>query len=278
MFLADLRIRSTFSDGKLTIPEIVDFYGTRKFGAIAITDLLSESATLLGKTTVSLNRSLTNGMFAFYMGILKSEAKRAWDQYQMVLIPGLELTQNSMIKARAAQVIGLGISEFINADQDVVELAKKIHAQGGLAIAGNSRYLWERALEIQNDFDAWEMSRGKTLHRKLLRSTLRKGVGGFIRNPRHAGSWKSVFFCEKNQAAILSAIKEQKLCFVFHREGSNHDVHDWVDTHGNRYSDGSVPFLRDGTKSDSLPGHSRRSKRTGGLLARVRSQTPERRR
>jgi hypothetical protein len=45
MILADLHIHSTFSDGKLTIPQLVDFYGRRGFGAIAITDHLCELAS-----------------------------------------------------------------------------------------------------------------------------------------------------------------------------------------------------------------------------------------
>ena len=40
-FLGDLHMHSTFSDGKLTIPELVDLFGSRGFGVIAITDHLS---------------------------------------------------------------------------------------------------------------------------------------------------------------------------------------------------------------------------------------------
>ncbi|NJM10303.1 MAG: PHP domain-containing protein, partial [Bdellovibrionaceae bacterium] len=38
MFLADLHVHSNFSDGHLSISELVDFYGQRGFGAIAVTD------------------------------------------------------------------------------------------------------------------------------------------------------------------------------------------------------------------------------------------------
>ncbi len=51
MRLTDLHIHSTYSDGKLTIPEIIDFYGKRCFDIIAITDHLCEDNTLLGKAS-----------------------------------------------------------------------------------------------------------------------------------------------------------------------------------------------------------------------------------
>ena len=47
--LADFHVHSTFSDGKLSIPEVVDLFGSRGFGAIAITDHLCEERTLIGK-------------------------------------------------------------------------------------------------------------------------------------------------------------------------------------------------------------------------------------
>src|SRR6476620_10831518 len=96
MILADLHMHSTFSDGKLTIPELVDLYGARGFGAIAITDHLCESSTLIGRAAHYLDRTLTPATFPLYLEILKSESLRAWDRYRMVVIPGFELTKNSV--------------------------------------------------------------------------------------------------------------------------------------------------------------------------------------
>ncbi len=70
MFLADLHIHSTFSDGKMTIPQIVDFYGSRGFGCIAVTDHVCEDKTFLGKAASYLNLTLTPATFPLYMEIL----------------------------------------------------------------------------------------------------------------------------------------------------------------------------------------------------------------
>ena len=42
MLLCDFHIHSNYSDGKLSVPEIVDFYGERGFDCICITDHLAD--------------------------------------------------------------------------------------------------------------------------------------------------------------------------------------------------------------------------------------------
>ena len=58
----------------------------------------------------------------------------------MVLIPGFELSKNSVSNHRSAHVLGLGLLDsvdFMWADGDVTQLIQGIHAQGGLAIAAH---------------------------------------------------------------------------------------------------------------------------------------------
>ena len=87
MILTDFHIHSNFSDGKHAIPAIVDFYGSRGFKAISITDHLCEEATFLGRAAAYLGRTLTQSTMPLYFEILKTEQARAWEQYGMLVIP-----------------------------------------------------------------------------------------------------------------------------------------------------------------------------------------------
>ncbi len=49
MLLCDFHIHTNYSDGKLTVPEVVDFYGRRGFDCICITDHLADPRRLIGK-------------------------------------------------------------------------------------------------------------------------------------------------------------------------------------------------------------------------------------
>lgn len=228
MFLADLNIHSTFSDGRLTIPQIVDLYCSRAFGVIAITDHVCEQGSLLGNAAIYLNRSLTAANFHLYMEILKSESERAWASYRMVLIPGFELTKNAVSNSESAHVLGIGVSKFTSAEGNAVDLARLIRAQGGLAIAAHPTRrqkidkqtfgLWERREALADEFDAWEVACGRHLFEEVLASRLPKVASSGFHSRRDLVSWKTVFTCERSPQAILEAIRAQDLSFTYYTD------------------------------------------------------------
>jgi predicted metal-dependent phosphoesterase TrpH len=231
MFLGDFHIHSDFSDGKMTIPQLVDLYGSLGFGAIAITDHLCESETVIGKAAYAIGHSLSPATFPIYMEILRSEAERAWDQYRMVLLPGFELSKNSVLNHRSAHIVGLGISDFIAADADAVDLCRAIRAQGGLAIAAHpvstrkmekqTYYLWDRREELCGAFDAWEVASGPYLFDEVAETRLPKIASSDLHHRRQMSSWKTVFECERHPEAVLDAIRRQQIRFQFYQEGNN---------------------------------------------------------
>lgn len=228
MFLADLHIHSTFSDGKMSIPQLVDFYGKRGFGAIAITDHLCESQSLLGRAANVLKRTLNEATFPIYTEILRSEAERAWDQYRMVIIPGYELTKNSVSNHRSAHLLALGVNRYMTADGDVLDLARGIRAQGALAIAAHpvstrktekqTYHLWDRREELSKELDAWEVASGPYIFSEVQETRLPKVASSDLHVSWQITSWKTVFECERNPEAILDAIRKQELDFVFYRD------------------------------------------------------------
>ena len=235
--LGDFHIHSTFSDGKLTIPKLVDLYGSRGFGAIAITDHLCEQRSLIGKAARYIGHTLTPATFPLYLEILKSEAERAWREYRMIVLPGFELTKNSLSNHRSAHILGLGISEFLPADGDALDLARAIRAQGGLAVAAHpvstqkvekqTFHLWDRREELKNEFDAWEVASGPFLFGEVFRSALPKLASSDLHRPEQLHSWKTVLHCERHPEAVLDAIRRQELEFKFYEVGAN-DIHNWL--------------------------------------------------
>ncbi len=250
--MADLHIHSTFSDGKLTIPALVDLYGSRGFGVIAITDHLCEEKTLIGKAASYIGHTLTRASFPIYKEILKTEAERAWDRYRMVVITGVELSKNSILNHRSAHILGLGVSEFTSADGDVAEIAMGIRGQGALAIAAHpvstrklekqTYHLWDRRRELENAFDAWEVASGPYLFDEVLHSTLPKVASSDLHHPKQLKSWKTVFDCERHPGAIFDAIRKQELTFRFYDMKDEYDARNWssFDSLGDRYFSNSI--------------------------------------
>ncbi len=227
-FLGDFHIHSTFSDGKLTIPELVDLYGQNGFGVIAITDHLCEDETVIGKAAQLLDRTLTRATFPLYQAILASEAKRAWEQYEMLLIPGFELTQNYISNRRSAHILAIGVNEFLAAHHDAKILARSIRAKGGLAVAAHpvwtqkkekqTFHLWDRREELALEFDAWEVASGRHLFEEVKASGLPMLASGDLHKREQFTSWKTKLDCKKDIPSVLNAIRKQELEFVYFEE------------------------------------------------------------
>ena len=228
MMLTDLHIHSNFSDGKLSIPEIVDFYGSRGFKIIAITDHLCEEETFLGKASIFLNKTLTQKSFPIYLEIIKTEAKRAMKQYGMMLIAGVEVTKNSLSFHRSAHILALGITDYISADGSIKDIIARIKSQGALAIAAHpvstkkvehqTYHLWDQRSELENDFDAWEVASGPHLFEEVMNSGLPLIASSDFHHEKHIRSWKSLLNCDLNFESLKTAIKTQQVEFTFFEE------------------------------------------------------------
>lgn len=232
-FLADLHVHSSFSDGELSVSELVDLYGRGGFGAIAITDHLCDRQTPLGRAAGWLGRTLTETTFPVYRATLEVEAARAWRDYRLVLIPGFEATQNSVFNRRSAHVLALGVMEFLPPEgehRDIADLARLIRFKGGVAIAAHpvstrklerqTYHLWDRRQELGDAFDAWEVASGPHLFDEVLRSDLPKIASSDLHRPEQLRAWKTEFSCERSQAAIFEAIRRQEVAFKFYDPGN----------------------------------------------------------
>lgn len=237
MFIADFHVHSNFSDGKLPIPQVVDIYGKRGFGAIAITDHLCETGSFLGKASAYLGCSLTPATLPLYREILHSEAERAWRQYRMVVIPGLELTKNSVLNHRSTHILALGITSGVSANGDAVDIINQIREAGGVSVAAHpvwTRYiekqtyhLWDRRNELAFHFDAWEVASGPFIFEEVQKSGLPMIASSDFHKPEHMRSWKTVLNCERKAEAILECIRKQQLDFHYYPEAADdHSLRD----------------------------------------------------
>jgi predicted metal-dependent phosphoesterase TrpH len=221
--LADFHIHSTYSDGLLTIPQLVDLYGQQGFGAIAITDHLCEEKTFLGKAAKYLNKTLRRDNFQQYLEEIEAEKERAWRLYKMNVVAGVEITKNSLMNHRSAHVVILGVTNFISADTKIDLIPELAREQGALTIAAHpvftreiekqTYHLWDRRQELRNIIDLWEVASGKHMFPEVLQEKLPMIANSDLHRPEQLTSWKTVLDCEKSQEAIFDSLKKQKIDF-----------------------------------------------------------------
>lgn len=218
--LLDLHIHSNFSDGKLSISEIVDLYGSKGFSAIAVTDHLADSNTLTGLVTHKLNLSLSDKNMPEYLDVLKHEAKRAKEKYNMLLISGVEVTLNSWSRQKGAHVVFLNVDNYIDPNKSVEKLL--FDNQKYFSIAAHplweesyefkTTYLWDNRLELSKLFDAWECATAHKFSKEVYNSEMPIISSSDFHGLNRFESWKSQTYLEDlNLENLFHQIKNSKI-------------------------------------------------------------------
>lgn len=217
----DLHIHSQFSDGQLSVPEIVDLYGARGYGAIAITDHLCERGGVIGHVSRRLNLSLNEENFSHYMETLGREKERAQKQYGMLLVPGFEITKNSFFHHRGAHVLILGITDFIDPDLGIEEILYAAKAKNALTIAAHpfltgdfefqTLQLWEKRNDWQPLIDLWEVNYRQKIFDHVLNSGLPLVASSDFHRLNHFNSWKTMVYSTGTQSNFIQALRDQQV-------------------------------------------------------------------
>ncbi len=217
MLLADFHVHSTWSDGSLSIPEVVDLFGNSGHDVIAITDHVVNSDSLLGRAAHGLRLSVTRENFEAYRAEIEREAKRAWDTWRMLVLPGVELTRNAVTGARSAHALAVGLDRFVSADGPMEEVLTRARDAGAVTIAchpneqsdwfGNTFYLWRRRHEIGALVDRWELACRWDLFPPVARARLRYVANSDFHKPEHLWAWKTLLACDRTPEAVFAALR-----------------------------------------------------------------------
>ena len=148
--LCDFHMHTTWSDGALTLRDLVDLYGrTGDFDVIAFTDHILREKDWLGRAgrLATLGRrtfSVTEKTFPAYLEAIREEAERKWREYELLVIPGAEVTKNHARARKNAHIVALGIERFISADQSPEDILREIRHSWKTLIRAEKSWLGSR--------------------------------------------------------------------------------------------------------------------------------------
>jgi hypothetical protein len=218
MLLADFHIHTTWSDGKLTLPEVIDLFGASGHDVIAITDHIVNTDSLVGKVTHRWQLTLTENNFHEYAAEVERERKRAWDEYRMIVLTGTELTQNAITRRNSAHVLAIGIDRFISANGTVEEMLVRAKQNAQIVVAchpnemsdwyANTFYLWNRRSDVAELVDLWEVACRWDLFPQVSRAKFPYIGNSDFHQAKHLYAWKTLLPCEKNERAVFRALKQ----------------------------------------------------------------------
>jgi processive 1,2-diacylglycerol beta-glucosyltransferase len=218
LLLCDLHTHTSWSDGKLTVPEMVDFYGQRGFDCLCITDHLCDPKRLLGKLVNLTGMVIPPGEVESYFEEIEREKKRAWAKYDLMLMAGVEFNKDGYTARTSTHLLGVDLKQPIDPSLELRDLIAEIHAQGALAIASHPHetksewgrdtlYLWEHVDEYAPLLDAWEVANRDDIFNPVGLKKLPFVANSDFHKPKHIHSWKTLLYCEKEAEAIKHCIR-----------------------------------------------------------------------
>jgi processive 1,2-diacylglycerol beta-glucosyltransferase len=221
MLLCDFHIHSNYSDGKLSVPEIVDFYGEHGFDCICITDHLADPKRLIGKLSELANFTLGPEQIGEYFAVIERERQRAWRRYKMLVMTGIEFNKDGYTRKTSAHLLGIDLQAPIDPSLEIPGLIAQIHAQGGLAVAShphvmksewgkNTLYFWENQEQYAPLLDAWEIANRNNIFNDIGLKRLPFIANSDFHKPKHIYSWKTLIYCAKNAGAIKDCIRRNE--------------------------------------------------------------------
>ncbi len=211
--LCELHAHSTWSDGTLALPELVDLYGRAGFDVLAVTD----------HTTRDPSAHVNEASYAAYLAELEAEAERAEHAYGLLVVPGLELTDDDPDPRRAAHALAIGLRTFTGVAGGLDEALARARAAGAALVAAHPYPVR----------DAWQSSRGTgrwaaepewaagAVHRFELfnrhdvfawvgRARLPVIASGDFHRLEHLHTWKTLLHCERSEEAVVELLRSPR--------------------------------------------------------------------
>jgi len=214
--LCELHAHTTWSDGSLTPRELCDLYGRAGFDVLAITDHTCEPDT-----------NVHEALFPDYLAEIESEAERARRLYDLLVVPGLELTVEHDDPIRAGHAVALGLSSFVGVGDGLEEALRAARAQGAALVAAHP-YLpteadrsWRRTAAFAADparwaplLDRFELFNRDTLFAWVAAAKLPGIASGDFHRLEHLATWKTLLPCAKDLQAVLAYLRSPRPAFL----------------------------------------------------------------
>ena len=144
--LCELHAHSTWTDGSLSVSQLVDLYGGAGFDVLAVTYHVTRD-----ENAWHPGAGLTSRSYESYLEQVLQEAERAQLSYGLLVVPGLELTFDDPDPRRSAHALAIGLHESVGLEDGLDLSLLRARAPGRSADRGASVHRRGRPQRLEND-------------------------------------------------------------------------------------------------------------------------------
>ena len=209
--LCELHAHTTWSDGELSMAEVVDIYGSAGYDVLCITDHVVRNHTMI-----------TEEVFAPYLRAIQLENVRAQAAYGMSVIPGLELTWDDADPAWAAHAVVIGTHCYVGLEDGLEAALERARSQGAAVIAvhphalesdptpGRTTRRWWLDRDLRSLAHRFELINRNHVFSWVAETDLPAVAGGDFHIPAHMATWKTVIPAARTPSAVINFLRSSE--------------------------------------------------------------------
>jgi predicted metal-dependent phosphoesterase TrpH len=224
--LCELHAHTTWSDGTFTLTEVVDLYGSHGFDVLAVTDHVLRSDDPWPSENPE-GAWIHDGNYDDYLSAIHSEAARASDTYDMLVLPGLELTYNDPEPDMAGHAVAIGLRAFVGMDDGLAEAMRAARSEGAAIIAAHphddgpgaspdreTRRFFREWKVLGGLIDRFELFNQREVFSWVANAGLPSIASGDFHRLEHLATWKTLLPCEKSEVAVVEYLRSARPAFI----------------------------------------------------------------
>jgi len=217
--LCELHAHTTWSDGALTVRELCDLYGTRGFDVLAVTDHAPRDGSGVGDAN-----------YDDYLRAVRAEALRARELYDLLVIPGLELTYDDPDPLRAGHAVAIGLRSYVDVSAGLEAALAQARSAGAALVAAHpySPEQLEGATrgtaafgarpELAELVDRFELFNRHTLFSWVAAAGHPTVATGDFHRPEHLATWKTLLPCDKSEPSVVGYLRSARPAYLVRLE------------------------------------------------------------
>jgi predicted metal-dependent phosphoesterase TrpH len=213
--LCELHAHTTWSDGALSVREVCDLYGRHGFDVLAITDHTAP------------HDHVQEASFRPYLAEVEAEAERARRLYDLLVLPGLELTHEAPQPEAAAHAVAIGLRTFVGVDAGLEESLRAARAHGAALVAAHpysvddARHAVRSTAAFAADPERWaplvdrfELFNRVTIFAWVAEAGLPAVATGDFHVPSHLATWKTMLPCAKDEGSVVAYLRSARPAYL----------------------------------------------------------------
>jgi len=223
--LCELHAHTTWSDGELSLPELVNLYGRAGFDVLCVTDhVLREDdpwPAANGRTCVTAEN------FDAYLEEIDRECDRALSRFGLLLVPGLELTYNDLDPDRACHAVAVGLRQLVPMDAGPAAAMEMARDYGAAVVVAHpyelgptpgvrfpTRYFSRNWRRLDGLFDRVELFNGQQLFGWVANKGLPPVACADLHREDQFPGWTTLVSCEPEADALVSYLRSSRPVFL----------------------------------------------------------------